>query len=100
MTTGYQRPRTNKQHNRSGAGANAFPGAQALLSDALIDLAETELAELFDLPGGEVAAEELELEILAQQADEFTCGSCFLVRHRSQLALEKNGLMYCKDCQG
>lgn len=100
MTTGYQRPRSRQQHTRPGAGGHASTGAPGTCKDAVIDLADTELAELFELPGGEVAAEELELEILAQQADEFTCGSCFLVRHRSQLALEKNGLMYCRDCQG
>ncbi|MGO1696630.1 MAG: DUF4193 family protein, partial [Arthrobacter sp.] len=25
---------------------------------------------------------------------------CFLVRHRSQVAKEKGGLFYCKDCEG
>ncbi|MCY1159640.1 MAG: hypothetical protein MOP51_2693, partial [Citricoccus sp.] len=34
------------------------------------------------------------------QADEFTCASCFLVRHRSQVAKEKNGMLYCTDCEG
>jgi len=34
------------------------------------------------------------------QADEFTCASCFLVRHRSQIAREKDGLKYCVECVG
>ncbi len=91
MTTGYQQPRSAQRSNRSGAGR---------IRDTLVDLSETELAELFDLPGAEGAPEELEVEILAQQADEFTCSSCFLVRHRSQLAREKGGQMYCRDCEG
>ncbi len=98
MTTGYQQPRAAQRINRGGAARK--PGAAGSVRDAVVDLSETELAELFELPGAEPAPEELEVEILAQQADEFTCGSCFLVRHRSQLAREKGGLMFCRDCEG
>ncbi|MGO2005205.1 DUF4193 family protein, partial [Arthrobacter rhombi] len=35
-----------------------------------------------------------------QTAAEFTCGSCCLVRHRPELAREKNGLNFCLDCAG
>ena len=31
-----------------------------------------------------------------KQEDEFTCMSCFLVHHRSQLADEKK--LICRDC--
>lgn len=98
MTTGYQQPRTNQRVNRTGAAKNPHRGASP--RDTLIDIAEAELAEAYELPGAELAPDELELEILAQQADEFTCGSCFLVRHRSQLAREKNDLLFCSDCEG
>ncbi|HST72506.1 MAG TPA: DUF4193 family protein, partial [Kocuria rosea] len=30
---------------------------------------------------------------------EFTCASCFLVRHRSQLARQAGGTSYCGDCE-
>ncbi|HZD99698.1 MAG TPA: DUF4193 family protein, partial [Micromonosporaceae bacterium] len=30
--------------------------------------------------------------------DEFRCSRCFLVHHRSQLAVEKNGELICKEC--
>lgn len=40
------------------------------------------------------------VRVLPAQSDEFTCASCFLVRHRSQAAREKNGLIYCSDCEG
>ena len=30
--------------------------------------------------------------------DEFTCSSCFLVHHRSQLARETKGKLICRDC--
>ena len=36
------------------------------------------------VPGGEFVAEELIVEIVPEAGDEFTCSSCFLVRHKSQ----------------
>jgi hypothetical protein len=38
------------------------------------------------------------VRVVPKQVDEFTCMSCFLVRHRSQLANEKK--MICKECAG
>ncbi len=100
MTTGYQRPRTKPRSPHTNGGANGAQRNNSGRTDALIDLAEAELAENYLLPGGELSPEEIEHEILAQQADEFTCSSCFLVRHRSQLARERNGHPYCRDCEG
>ena len=51
-------------------------------------------------PGGEFVAEELIVQVIPQAEDEFTCYSCFLVRHRSQLAREKNSHSYCVECEG
>jgi hypothetical protein len=52
------------------------------------------------IPGGEFVAEELVVQIVPQRDDEFTCYSCFLVRHRSQMAREKDGHAYCMECEG
>ncbi len=46
--------------------------------------------------GRDLSHEELAVEVMPRQEDEFTCMSCFLVHHRSQLADEKR--MICKDC--
>jgi hypothetical protein len=51
-------------------------------------------------PGGEFVAEELIVQVIPQAEEEFTCYPCFLVRHRSQLAREKNGHPYCMECEG
>ena len=45
------------------------------------------------------AHEELQIQVVPQQDDEFTCMNCFLVRHRSQLARQHNGAMYCSECE-
>ncbi|MBT8159769.1 MULTISPECIES: DUF4193 family protein [Arthrobacter] len=50
-------------------------------------------------PGGEIVAEELVISVVPQGSDEFTCASCFLVRHRSQIAREKDGNLYCIECE-
>ena len=52
------------------------------------------------VPGGEIVAEELVVQVIPQAEDEFTCYSCFLVRHRSQIARQKDGHSYCVDCEG
>src|SRR3954471_12970578 len=63
-----------------------------------VDEDEVEAAESFELPGADLSHEELSVQVLPRQQDEFTCASCFLVHHRSQLATEKNGQLICQDC--
>jgi hypothetical protein len=54
-----------------------------------------------ELPGADLSHEELTVRVLPRQSDEFTCASCFLVRHRSQIAeIGPNGETYCFDCAG
>ena len=63
-----------------------------------VDVDETEQAEGFELPGADLSHEELAVEVKPKQLDEFTCMSCFLVHHRSQLASEKSGVLVCREC--
>ncbi|MGQ0465838.1 MAG: DUF4193 domain-containing protein [Sporichthyaceae bacterium] len=63
-----------------------------------VDIDEADLAESLELPGADLSGEELSVRVLPRQADEFTCSSCFLVHHRSQMASEKNGQFVCRDC--
>jgi hypothetical protein len=57
---------------------------------------EPNLDEAITLPGADLSALALEVEVVPQQSDEFTCMSCFLVRHRSQLAAGAHDR--CVDC--
>lgn len=66
----------------------------------VIDLDEADLADTFELPGADLSSEELLVQVIPVQSDEFTCMSCFLVHHRSQLAREKDGKKYCSECEG
>ena len=51
---------------------------------------------VLDLGRGDDKAEALVEKVVPPQANEFTCRSCFLVKHRSQLADKKK--MLCRDC--
>jgi hypothetical protein len=61
-----------------------------------IDEDETEAAESFELPGADLSDEELSVEVVPKQDDEFTCSVCFLVHHRSA-RMSENPLV-CRDC--
>ncbi|NYD55531.1 DUF4193 domain-containing protein [Microbacterium pseudoresistens] len=55
----------------------------------------------FDLPGADLSDVELDVVVLPPQDDEFTCTSCFLVKHRSQLSPQSSaGAPICTECAG
>jgi hypothetical protein len=56
---------------------------------------ETEDDSVLSL-GREERVETLAVKVVPQQPTEFVCKSCFLVKHRSQLADKKR--MFCRDC--
>ncbi|MFJ2620893.1 DUF4193 family protein [Glutamicibacter sp. NPDC087344] len=90
---------TQAEMDRAREIATLKLGKNAAMAN-LIDESEAELAELFILPGGEAQAEEANIDIVPEQADEFTCASCFMVRHRTQLVREENGQKFCTECEG
>jgi len=61
------------------------------------ELEEADTSEGTELPGA-IVLDELVVEVVPQAADEFVCGRCFTVRHRSQAAKEVDGLTICRDC--
>jgi hypothetical protein len=97
MATDYDAPRKTDEDVEQ----DSIQELQARRSDkssGVVDEDETEAAEGFELPGADLSGEELAVRVLPRQADEFTCSSCFLVHHRSQLAYEKAGQMICTEC--
>ena len=63
-----------------------------------VDLDEAESTEGFELPGADMSDEELSVTVVPIRPDEFRCGSCFLVHHRSQFAERRRGLEICREC--
>ncbi|MEC5192672.1 MULTISPECIES: DUF4193 domain-containing protein [unclassified Arthrobacter] len=100
MATDYDEVRSDVKESQDRS-LEALQSANA--PDARSVVRELDEADAFDeaiVPGGEFVAEELIVQVIPQAKDEFTCYSCFLVRHQSQLARESNGDAYCIECEG
>jgi hypothetical protein len=99
MATDYDAPRKTEEE----AGEESIEELKTRRTEKQspsVDLDEAELAEGYELPGADLSGEELLVRVLPAQADEFTCSNCFLVKHRSQIALERDGKLYCTECEG
>lgn len=100
MATDYDAPRVREEDQPANESLEALKAERSSAAKTAVnDVDEADTAEGFDLPGA-MLEEELQIHVIPAQADEFTCMSCFLVRHRSQLAREKNGAQFCADCEG
>ena len=97
MATDYDAPRKTDDE----IAADSIEELKARRSDkssGVVDEDETEAAEGFELPGADLSGEELSVRVLPPQQDEFTCSKCYLVHHRSQLAMFKKNQPICADC--
>ena len=97
MATDYDAPRKTDEE-LSEDSIEELKARRMDKNSGKVDIDEAEVAETFELPGADLSNEELSVRVLPRQADEFTCASCFLVHHRSQLAFEKKGQPICRDC--
>ncbi len=97
MATDYDAPRKTEEELKE----DSIEELKARRNEAgatSVDEDETEAAEGFELPGADLSSEELSVRVLPRQSDEFTCGSCFLVHHRSQLAEQRGDALICSEC--
>jgi hypothetical protein len=97
MATDYDAPRKTEEELNEDS-IEELKARRLDKNSGKVDEDEVEAAESFELPGADLSHEELSVQVLPRQSDEFTCSQCFLVHHRSQLASERNGLMVCQDC--
>jgi hypothetical protein len=100
LATDYDELRSDVKESQDNSleqlqSANA-PDARSVV----LELDEADGLDGAGVPGGEFVAEELVVQVIPQAEDEFTCYSCFLVRHRSQIARQKDGHTYCTECEG
>ncbi|MFD0485292.1 DUF4193 domain-containing protein [Kineococcus sp. GCM10028916] len=96
MATDYDAPRKNDDEPEDSI--EELKARRTDKSSGTVDEDETEAAEGFELPGADLSNEELSVRVLPRQQDEFTCTSCFLVVHRSQLHNAPDGRIICNDC--
>jgi Domain of unknown function (DUF4193) len=99
MTVDYDKPRNVDVDDTPEDSLDDLKTRRAAADSSEIDADESDSAESFELPDVDVSADELLLvRVLPKQKDEFTCSSCFLVHHRSQLASDKGGRLICTEC--
>jgi rhodanese-related sulfurtransferase len=97
MATDYDAPRKTDD-DLSEDSLEELKARRADKSASVIDVDEADAAESHELPGADLSHEELSVRVLPKQADEFTCTSCFLVHHRSQLVSRNGNELICRDC--
>lgn len=96
MATDYDAPRNkNDEDNDSIEALKERVPARGQNS---IDQEDADNPGSFDLSGADLTDVELETVVIPPQADEFTCVSCFLVKHRSQLDHNEKIGPICIEC--
>ncbi len=97
MATDYDAPRKTDEELAEDS-LEELKARRVDKAASTVDVDEAELAETLELPGADLSDESLTVRVLPRQADEFTCSSCFLVHHRSQLDHEGKKGPVCTDC--
>jgi hypothetical protein len=96
MATDYDAPRKTEDDSDS------IEALKERVPDKLSGVVDVEDADNpggFELPGADLSDLDLDVVVLPPQADEFTCVSCFLVKHRSQLDHESKLGPICRECE-
>jgi len=90
MAPDYDAPRRTESDDVTGGSLEELKERRTDTAAATIDVDETDTADL--------SGEELTVRVVPQQADEFTCSTCFLVHHRHRYASNRAGQPICRDC--
>jgi hypothetical protein len=91
LATDYDAQRKTDDDTESlDAIKERIPSSPSLSED------DTDAVDSFSIP--EVVVEELEVVVLPQQSNEFTCISCFLVKPKAQLGKRSKLGPVCKEC--
>jgi hypothetical protein len=98
VTTDYDAPRASDAGDAQIDSLEAITSVRADAQSPNVDLDEADAQDGVELPGADLSGEELVMPVIPKRADEFTCGSCFLVQHRSRVARTAGGWAICIDC--
>jgi hypothetical protein len=98
MATDYDAPRRDEVELGGEDSIEELKARRVDAQSGSVDVDEADVADSFELPGADLADEELTVRVLPMQTDEFRCSRCFLVHHRSQLAYERDGDLICTEC--
>jgi hypothetical protein len=97
MATDYDASRkTEDEQKEESLEARRLTSGDQDKTSGQVDEDETAMAESYELPGADLSGETLSIEVTPEQANEFTCKSCFLVQHASRRSAP--GVDLCNDC--
>src|ERR671927_265324 len=96
MATDYDAPRKTEDDSDS---IEALKERVPDKMSGVVDVEDADNPAGFELPGADLSDLDLDVVVLPPQADEFTCVSCFLVKHRSQLDHESKLGPVCRECE-
>jgi hypothetical protein len=97
MATDYDSPRKTED-DLTEDSLQELQARRQDRSSTAIDIDPDDAADSLELPGADLSNEELSFKVEPRRADEFTCSSCFIVHHRSQLAESRGGRLVCREC--
>ena len=93
----------DEEEDDEDPAADAAEPAEASLDEIIAKKAdepapeeEAEEESVLETGRGDDRVEPLAVKVVPQQPTEFVCKSCYLVKHRSQLADKRK--MFCRDC--
>jgi hypothetical protein len=95
MATDYDAPRKTEDDSES---IEALKERVPDKMSGVVDVDDADNPGGFELPGADLSDLDLDVVVLPPQADEFTCVSCFLVKHRSQMDHESKLGPICAEC--
>ena len=96
MATDYDAPRKTDDGtpSRSRPSRSACPTRLS----GVVDAEDADNPGGFELVGQDLADLDLDVVVLPPQDDEFTCTSCFLVKHQSQFDHDTKLGPVCHEC--
>ncbi|MBM6403106.1 DUF4193 domain-containing protein [Phycicoccus sp. CSK15P-2] len=96
MATDYDAPRVRDGEEEKNDSVVELDAARSRTSTDLLEDDTDTSGDGVTLPGADLSDLSLEVHVVPQQADEFSCIGCFLLVHRSQES--KPGTSLCRDC--
>lgn len=98
MATDYDAPRKNEEELETDSIEELQARRKENTGSSEVDEDENAAAEEYELPGADLSNEELSVQVIPAQDDEFTCSICYLVQHRSRIAQQEDEELICVDC--
>lgn len=95
MATDYDAPRRRVDDDLDAA---SLEGLRAAESESIGMDDDGEIVEAFVPPTVDLTGEELNIEVIPRQDDEFTCASCYLVQNNKCLDHWEGDDPICRDC--